>query len=699
MRIEFRLARGARAVRLRAGRLGLLPTVDVLEGRQLLSGVADAFQPTASEQYMLELINRARANPTAEGFRLVGLAQTDPLLRSATQGWDLGKFFQTISAYAAEPPLAFNTRLIAAARNWNTAMLDANSQFHSPAGYLTNANVARASDGQAYYAPGVGRTATGENIFAFSQNVDASDPRAYGNYFVAAFLLDWGNPQFGHLQNILAPGPGSWAVGAPHAPYSEVGLGLLTGVTPTAPPGAGNSGLNVGPALTTQEFGFRTGNPFLTGTIYNDRDADGFYTPGEGVAGVTIRATGRSGQGVFTATTWGSGGYSLALPPGLYDVTAVGNFTGGFASTAVNLGVDNVGWSVASASVRADQPVPANYNGDSKTELGLFRSGTNQWFAEGQSAIREFGVSSVDIPLPGDYDGDGKAEPAVYRPSTAQWFALSPDGAGRALGAFGAPGTDVPLPADYDGIHRTEVAVYRPSTAQWFVLGPNGGKVLAQFGAPNTDVPMPADYDGVGRVEPAVYRPSTAQWFVLGPNGGRLLATFGQPNVDIPVPGDYDGDGKAEPAVYRPTTGQWFILGPDGPRVVNFGGPGVDVPVRGDFDGDGKADVAVYRPTTGEWFAIYSGGGVMVRQYGLGGTSTPVTSLLAQYASHPSPVVSASLIVPVPQAKEDEIIIPPAAPATRPRAQAVAVGGNALLRWARRGQSTSRPGRLTSWPA
>src|SRR6185312_17261126 len=187
----FRCGRGARGSRPRIRRRALL---ECLEPRALLAGAA----PTDAEQYMLELINRVRTNPAAEGQRLLALAQTDPVIHQATAGWDLGLFYRTISSYSPEPPLAFNPRLIDAALAEDASMLANNSQQHSPAGFLNNPKVAVDTDGQAYCPTGSGWWATGENIFAFSQNVAGRGATGIDAYFEAACLLDWGNPDFGH---------------------------------------------------------------------------------------------------------------------------------------------------------------------------------------------------------------------------------------------------------------------------------------------------------------------------------------------------------------------------------------------------------------------------------------------------------------------------------------------------------------------
>ncbi len=324
------------------------PDVSSLEGRVLRSSLPTA--PTADEQYMLQLLNRARANPAAEGQRLIALTKSDPVLANAVKGWNLSTFLKQIDSVGPEAPLAFNTRLIAAALDHDQSMLAANAQTHAPSGFLVNgAGGLVAGDGQVYYPVGNTSWATGENVFAYSANVSVVSSTSFDDYFHEAFLIDWGNSDFGHLKNALAPSP-SQSASKGQLPFSEVGIGILTGVTPTAPATANpenpaNKGLNVGPALVTEEFGWHTGNAFLTGAIYRDNDANNFYTPGEGLGNVLVQAVGLHGEGTYQTLTWGSGGYSLALPPGSYTVTASGTNAPARAEV-VTIGQDNVGWDV-----------------------------------------------------------------------------------------------------------------------------------------------------------------------------------------------------------------------------------------------------------------------------------------------------------------------------------------------------------------
>ncbi len=662
MSIRSRHARG------RPSRRGFLPEVSDLEPRTLLSSMPTA--PTADEQYMLQLVNQARANPAADAQQLVALAQTDPVLKQATQGWDLSAFVKEMSSFSPEPPLAFDTGLIAASLDHDSAMLAQNDQFHSPTGFLVSgASGLVAGNGQPYYpVPSGDAWSTGENVFAFSSNVNSSSMTNYDNYFNAAFLIDWGNSDFGHLKNLLQPGPAE-ASATGSLPYSEIGIGLLSGTPTTAPAAnpenAANKGLNVGPVLVTEEFAWHAGNAFLTGAVYDDTDGNNFYTPGEGLGGVTVVAVGLAGQGTFQTTTWDSGGYSLSLPAGSYAVT-VGGANAPAKSEMITIGQDNVAWNVQySAATLADTPVLGDFDGDGKDDQAVYRPSTAQWFILGSSSgpqVITFGEPNLDIPVPGDYDGVGHTEIAVYRPTTAQWFILGPNGA--YVRQFGTPGLDTPVPGDYDGVGHTELAVYSAATAQWTIDSPSGPRVVS-FGEPNADVPVPADYDGDGKTDIAVYRPTTAQWFILGTTSGPHAVTFGQPNVDVPVPADYDGDGKADIAVYRPTSAQWLVLGTStGAREVDLGQAGTDIPVPADYDGDHSTDFATFTPSTARWTFLDSTDGAHSSYLGQAGANpaTPAPSSAA-----PATVAAPSIPSATPAVATASVAAAPATPAKSSR--------------------------------
>jgi len=194
---------------------------------------------------------------------------------------------------------------------------------------------------------------------------------------------------------------------------------------------------------------------------------------------------------------------------------------------------------------------------------------------------------------PADFDGDGKTDVSVFRPATSGWYVHESSGADTTT-TFGTSG-DIPVPADYDGNATTDIAVFRPSTGTWYVRG----GLSTTFGTVG-DIPVPGDYDGNGSANVAVFRPSTGTWYI---QGGATVG-FGTTG-DIPVPGDYDGNGTTDIAVFRPSTGTWYVRGG---LTVAWGTTG-DIPQPGDYNGDGTTDIAVFRPSTGTW---YVRGGVTI---------------------------------------------------------------------------------------
>lgn len=275
----------------------------------------------------------------------------------------------------------------------------------------------------------------------------------------------------------------------------------------------------------------------------------------------------------------------------------------------------------ACLSTRTSAPTRLDFDGDGKSDMGLFRPSTGVWFilnsANSAFSIFQFGQAG-DKPVAEDYDGDGKTDAAVYR--NGGWFRLkSSTGTVDGIG-FGTDG-DIPAAADYNGDGKADVAVYRPSEGRWYIF-PTGSSnfEVRQFGIAE-DIPVPADYDGDGLDDVNVFRPSTGTWFRINSRDGSFSALqFGSPG-DRPQVGDFDGDGRADQTIYRPASGSWYVFFS---TTNNFGGIGFgadgDVPVPADFDGDGKTDFAVFRPGNGNWYKLQSqDNGFYVYQLGTGG--------------------------------------------------------------------------------
>lgn len=275
---------------------------------------------------------------------------------------------------------------------------------------------------------------------------------------------------------------------------------------------------------------------------------------------------------------------------------------------------------IGSFEVQDNRRSPFDFDGDGKTDIGIFRPTVAEWWIQrsstGVTFAAQFG-SSTDVIAPGDFTGDGKADIAFFRPSNGNWFILRSEDFSFYSFPFGANG-DIPAPADYDNDGKTDPAVFRPSAATWYIMRSAGGVHTEQFGA-NGDRPVAGDYDGDGRADIAIFRPSNGQWWLNRSTAGVIALSFGG-SSDKPVTGDFTGDGKADAAFWRPSTGEWFVLRSENFSFYSFPfGTSGDVPAPGDYDGDGTTDASVFRPSSLLWFVQRSGGGVTTQQFGAAG--------------------------------------------------------------------------------
>ncbi len=253
------------------------------------------------------------------------------------------------------------------------------------------------------------------------------------------------------------------------------------------------------------------------------------------------------------------------------------------------------------------RPIPADYDGDGRADLAVWRpreaNGEGLWYilrsSDGVGVRQQLGAaSSGDLPVPADYDGDGRADLAVWRrvegTGEGVWYIQRSSDDQIVRQQWGAAG-DVPVPADYDGDGRRDIAVWRGGT--WYILNSRDASIRVQQFGEATDVPVPGDYDGDGRADLAVWRPATGEWLILLSNDNAIRRQgWGAPG-DVPIPGDYDGDRRADLAVWRPVTGEWWVVRSSDGAITSqaWGAPG-DVPLPLDHDGDGSADLTVYRP-------------------------------------------------------------------------------------------------------
>ena len=281
--------------------------------------------------------------------------------------------------------------------------------------------------------------------------------------------------------------------------------------------------------------------------------------------------------------------------------------------------------------------IAADFDGDRKADFAVRTSGSAWHMAtadtEGTSGIR-WG-NATDVQVSADYDGDGRTDLAVWRPENGVWYIRQSGDGGALLVKWGMTTihptgglADVPVPADYDGDSRTDIAVWRPDTGEWWILNSTTDwdqtrPTVLRWGKLG-DVPVQADYDGNGRADHAIFRPSDNQWWIRESVGSRsYVKPFGLAGLDVLVPADYNGDRKADIAVYRSGVWHVFDIQTQETEVFHFGFND-DTPVPADYDGDGSVDFATFR--SGTWY-VFDSGTPRLRSFNFGqATDIPVSS-------------------------------------------------------------------------
>jgi len=281
--------------------------------------------PTAAEQLVLEIINRARANPTAEGTRLstTAVSGNPSLTNGLSAGIPGGNIAEGLVApdnvVGARPPLAMNAILRSSAQSHCNDLYNNDLfQHNSSNGTIFSTRIKNA--GYNWQVPG---GMVGENI-AYA---GGSAPGVHGTaeQLENILMIDEGIGGRGHRVNLLNT----------HDPpyFREIGIFYLHHDTPTATKQMTD--------LVTQDFGTIPANgPFILGVVFDD-NGNNFYDIGEGLSGVTVRL---NPPGAFYAVTGTAGGYAFPYSGGgsvIVEATG-GVFGTGVATKVVALTGENI---------------------------------------------------------------------------------------------------------------------------------------------------------------------------------------------------------------------------------------------------------------------------------------------------------------------------------------------------------------------
>lgn len=273
----------------------------------------DGLHPDGNEQQMLWLMNRARVNPPQEGRWLATTRESDISGGRDYFHVNVNLLQSEFNGYPVKPPAAFDARMFYGSKAHSEDLIARNAQDHNGQfERITNAG----------FHCGGGRA----SVFAYS----GSALNAHG-----AFNIDWGGGADG-----MQTGRGHrMAIMDLDGDYTNVGIAMVP-----AP-----AGLSVGPLVTSaaychaNESQSKHFNRFITGTVWQDRNGNSRYDPGEGFNNIKVT---HDREGYF-AITGVSGGY--AIP-----VTKSGNYLLTFSGTVSGQVQVNIG----STSVLVDFLIP-----------------------------------------------------------------------------------------------------------------------------------------------------------------------------------------------------------------------------------------------------------------------------------------------------------------------------------------------------
>lgn len=548
----------------------LLVTVLVLSGFSRVNAQAlySIGSPTNDQQYMLELINRARANGGAEATRLglSGLQEGPPSING--EPWTIQNMVQ---------PLSWNPLLQNAAQGQSNRLNNADQFFlggspHTFGGTTPDSRIAATG----YSAAPYNGPTTPTGYFPGQEDVAEEVSQGSGPYTGTRLTQAIARAHDGLFTDQSVPGRGHRNT-TMLAFFREVGIGITTGTDNQANPGQPNGTYNS--LYIVQDFGTQSSQkPFITGVVYHDTNNNHFYDPGEGIGGVRVDVTNTT----YYAVTSSSGGYSVPVPGnGTYTVT----FSGGSVTTAqksatvansLNVKVDYLTGAAVAPAIRGD------FNSDTFTDYLLFNSATRRtaiWHLHGSTFVN--GIYGPVLPAGwtvvsvADMNNDRHPDYLLFNASTrktAIWYLN--DGAllTTAYGPTLSPGWALIAATDFNADGKPDYVLFNSSTRQTALWYLNGATLVSSSFGPTLAAGFTLidalDFNANGKPDFVLFNPSSRQSAIWYLNGAAFASGSYGPTIaagwTLVGAGDFNSNGKPDYVLYRAATGQtalWFLNG------------------------------------------------------------------------------------------------------------------------------------------
>ena len=274
--------------------------------------------------------------------------------------------------------------------------------------------------------------------------------------------------------------------------------------------------------------------------------------------------------------------------------------------------INNTITSVTTGGTATINSASNDYDGDGRADFVSFvADGTTRVWVITLSAtntvrvVRWGSTAATDQILPADYDGDGKTDIAVYRRTEGNWYIIRSSDGQIQTEVFGLGPNDFAMVGDFDKDGKNDLTTIRGTSngIAWFTRRSSDGVVQVIYwgGTFSPDVAgdfiFPAvqvDVDGDGIQDQMIQRdPNTGTsgdpvtYYVRRSSDGQPFVLQWGLDTDGRLFGDFDGDGKTDFVARRTENGLfvWYIYqsSTGQARAVTFGGTG-DVLVSEDQD-------------------------------------------------------------------------------------------------------------------